>query len=52
MTIRVEALDWNCLQHIPVRFEAADVRQALDERGQRIAELEADLARARRARRA
>jgi predicted pyridoxine 5'-phosphate oxidase superfamily flavin-nucleotide-binding protein len=45
MTIHVEAFDWNCPQHIPVRFEAEDVQRALDERDQRIARLEADLAR-------
>ncbi len=48
MTIQVEGFDWNCPQHIPVRFEADDVKRALDERDQRIAELEAELARARR----
>jgi predicted pyridoxine 5'-phosphate oxidase superfamily flavin-nucleotide-binding protein len=44
MTIHVEAFDWNCPQHIPVRFEAEDVQRALDERDQRIARLEAALA--------
>jgi predicted pyridoxine 5'-phosphate oxidase superfamily flavin-nucleotide-binding protein len=44
MTIRVEAFDWNCPQHIPVRFEAEDVQRALKRRDQRIAELEALLA--------
>jgi predicted pyridoxine 5'-phosphate oxidase superfamily flavin-nucleotide-binding protein len=44
MTIRVEAFDWNCPQHIPVRFEAEDVQRALDERDRRIAQLEAMLA--------
>lgn len=48
MTIQVEGFDWNCPQHIPVRFEADDVKRALDERDQRIAEVEAELARARR----
>ncbi len=47
MTIHVEAFDWNCPQHIPVRFESEDVQRALDERDQRIAQLEADIARAR-----
>ena len=47
MTIRVEAFDWNCPQHIPLRLEAEDVRRALDERDRRIAELEAELAQAR-----
>ena len=49
MTIRVEAFDWNCPQHIPVRFEAEDVQRALDARDQRIAQLEAELAAAQRA---
>jgi hypothetical protein len=44
MTIHVEAYDWNCPQHIPQRFEAEDVQRALDERDQRIAQLEAQLA--------
>ncbi|MBT9490397.1 MAG: pyridoxamine 5'-phosphate oxidase family protein [Rubrivivax sp.] len=44
MTIRVEAFDWNCPQHIPLRFEAEDVQRALDARDQRIAQLEALLA--------
>jgi len=44
MTIQVEAYDWNCPQHIPLRFEAEDVQRALDERDQRIAQLEAQLA--------
>jgi len=44
MTIHIEAFDWNCPQHIPVRFEAEDVQRALDERDQRIAELEGVLA--------
>ena len=45
MVIHVEAFDWNCPQHIPVRFEAEDVQRALDERDARIAQLEAELAR-------
>jgi hypothetical protein len=44
MTIRVEAFDWNCPQHIPLRFEAEDVQRAIAERDQRIAQLEALLA--------
>jgi uncharacterized protein len=47
MTIRVEAFDWNCPQHIPLRLEAEDVQRALDERDRRIAQLEAELAQAR-----
>jgi hypothetical protein len=44
MVITVEGVDWNCPQHIPVRFDAEDVQRALDERDARIAELEATLA--------
>ena len=44
MKIRIEAFDWNCPKYIPVRFEAEDVQRALDERDQRIAQLEAELA--------
>lgn len=36
----VNAWDMNCPQHIPRRFEAADVKSALDEREARIRELE------------
>jgi predicted pyridoxine 5'-phosphate oxidase superfamily flavin-nucleotide-binding protein len=43
----VTAWDMNCPQHIPQRFEAADVSAALAERDKRIAELEAELARLR-----
>ena len=48
MTIQVEAFDWNCPKYIPMRFEADDVQRALDARDRRIAELEAQLAEARR----
>ncbi|WP_454260831.1 pyridoxamine 5'-phosphate oxidase family protein [Pseudoxanthomonas mexicana] len=48
MTIHVEAFDWNCPKYIPMRFEADDVQRALEERDRRIAELEAQLAEARR----
>ncbi|MEP9368963.1 pyridoxamine 5'-phosphate oxidase family protein [Xanthobacter sp. VNH20] len=41
----LKAWDMNCPQHIPQRFEAADVAAALEARDQRIAELEAQLAR-------
>jgi hypothetical protein len=34
----------NCAQHIPQRFEAADVAAALAERDERIAALEAEIA--------
>ena len=39
----VSAWDANCPQHIPRRFEAAEVAAALAERDQRIAALEAEL---------
>lgn len=42
---RVTAWDANCPQHIPRRFDAADVSAALKSRDRRIAELEAELAR-------
>src|SRR5262245_34196301 len=45
----VSAFDVNCSQHIPQRFDAADVAEALAERDRRIAELEAELARISRA---
>ena len=43
----VGAWDMNCPQHIPQRFEAADVAAAFAERDSKIAELEAELARLR-----
>jgi uncharacterized protein len=43
----VSAWDANCPQHIPHRFEAADVTAALSERGSRIEKLEAEIARLR-----
>lgn len=43
----VIAWDVNCPQHIPQRIEAADVRAALESRDQRIAALEAEVARLR-----
>ena len=45
----VAAWDANCPQHIPQRFEAADVAAALEERDQRIAALEAEVERLRAA---
>ena len=45
---RVTAWDANCPQHIPQRFEAEDVAAALARKDARIAELEAQLANARR----
>ena len=41
----VSAWDVNCQQHIPQRFEAADVRAAIESRDQRIAALEAEVKR-------
>ena len=41
----VKAWDANCPQHIPPRFEASDVLAALKAKDERIAELEAELAR-------
>ena len=43
----VAAWDSKCPQHIPQRFEAADVAAAIAKREQRIAELEAEVARLR-----
>lgn len=43
----VAAWDSNCPQHIPQRFEAADVAAAIAKREQRIAELEAEVQRLR-----
>jgi len=44
----VAAWDTNCPQHIPQRFEAADVAEAIAERDARIAALEAEVASLRR----
>ena len=44
---RVTAWDANCPQHIPQRFEAADVADAIAVRDRRIAELEAEITRLR-----
>ena len=41
----VAAWDANCPQHIPQRFEAEDVTRALQERDEKIAALEAEIAR-------
>ena len=43
----VAAWDSNCPQHIPQRFDAADVAAALEQRDQRIAALEAEIERLR-----
>jgi predicted pyridoxine 5'-phosphate oxidase superfamily flavin-nucleotide-binding protein len=40
----ISAWDTNCPQHIPQKFDAADVSRALESRDARIAELEAELA--------
>lgn len=42
--LTVTAWDVNCPQHIPQRFDAADVQAAIDSRDQRIATLEAEIA--------
>src|SRR4029077_13976328 len=39
---RITAWDTNCPQHIPQKFDAADVQQVMHEAGTRIAELEAE----------
>jgi predicted pyridoxine 5'-phosphate oxidase superfamily flavin-nucleotide-binding protein len=49
IVIDVATWDANCPQHIPRRFEAADVEEALASRDRRIAELEAQVERATRA---
>jgi len=43
----VAAWDTNCAQHIPQRFEAADVAAALIKRNERIAALEEEVKRLR-----
>jgi len=43
LLLRVDAWDANCPQHIPQRFEAADVSRALAERDRRIEALELQL---------
>ena len=47
MLFTVNAWDVNCPQHIPQRFEAADVNAAILSRDQRIATLEAEVRRLR-----
>ena len=44
---KVSAWDTNCPQHIPQKFDAADVAAALASRDARIAELEAELAKSK-----
>lgn len=41
---KIKAWDSNCPQHIPLRFDAADVSAAVAARDERIAELEAEVA--------
>lgn len=43
MSVTVEAFDWNCPQHIPVRIDLEDVKAALAERDSIIAGLRAQL---------
>jgi predicted pyridoxine 5'-phosphate oxidase superfamily flavin-nucleotide-binding protein len=45
---KVTAWDVNCPQHIPQRFEAADVEAAIKSRDERIAALEAEVERLRK----
>ena len=47
IVFRVQAWDANCPQHIPQRFDAADVARELEKRDRRIAELEAEIVRRR-----
>jgi uncharacterized protein len=47
MIFRITAWDANCPQHIPQRFEAADVAAALAEKDEAIARLEAEVKRLR-----
>lgn len=44
IVFKIEAWDTNCPQHIPQKFDAADVAAALATRDARITELEAELA--------
>lgn len=44
IVFKIGAWDTNCPQHIPQKFDAADVAAALAARDQRIAELEAEVA--------
>jgi uncharacterized protein len=44
IVFRLAAWDTNCPQHIPQKFDSADVAAALSSRDERIAELEAELA--------
>lgn len=44
LVIQIEAWDWNCPQHIPLRFSEADVRAITTPLQERIVQLEAQLA--------
>jgi predicted pyridoxine 5'-phosphate oxidase superfamily flavin-nucleotide-binding protein len=48
VVFRISAWDTNCPQHIPQKFDAADVAAALASRDARITELEAELAAVKR----
>lgn len=43
--LKITAWDTNCPQHIPMKFDAADVAEAIAARDTRIAELEAEVTR-------
>jgi predicted pyridoxine 5'-phosphate oxidase superfamily flavin-nucleotide-binding protein len=45
LIFRVLAWDANCAKHIPQRFDALDIARELEQRDQRIAELEAEVRR-------
>ena len=45
--VEVEAFDWNCPQHITVRFTLAEIAPSIETLKARIAELEAEAARNR-----
>jgi hypothetical protein len=45
IVFKIAAWDTNCPQHIPQKFDTADVQQVMHEAGTRIAELEAEVAR-------
>ena len=47
IVFKIAAWDTNCPQHIPQKFDAADVAAALAQRDARISELEAELAKIR-----
>ncbi len=47
IVISVNAWDANCPQHIPVKIDAATVKEAIEAKDQRIRELEAELSRLR-----